>query len=102
MKMQKKKILRELYNGNISPQSKPIPKDSKYRELQNDLGELADSLAQQLNDEDKQALDEIMTTWSNISTVNGEDCFIEGFRFGARMILEIFEKDGEFVDLKEV
>lgn len=100
--MQKKKILRELYNGNIAPQSKPIPKDSKYRELQNDLGKLADSLAGRLNGEDKQVLDEIMTTWSNISTVNGEDCFIEGFRLGARMILEIFEKDDELLDLKEV
>ncbi|NCD08537.1 MAG: hypothetical protein EOL98_03760 [Negativicutes bacterium] len=95
-------MLSELYNGNIVPQSRPIPKDSKYRELQNDLGELADSLAQRLNDEDKQVLDEIMITWSNISTVNGEDCFIEGFRLGARMILEIFEKDDELLDLKEV
>lgn len=98
----KKKILRELYNGNIAPQSKPIPKDSKYRELQNNLGELADSLAGRLNDEDKQVLEEIMTTWSNISTVNGEDSFTEGFRLGARMILEIFEKDDELLDLQEV
>ena len=36
-----------------------------------------------------------MSTWSNISEVNGEECFTYGFRMGARMILEIFEKDDE-------
>ncbi len=82
MKMQKKKILSELYNGNIVPQSRPIPKDSKYREIQMKLSDLEDAINQKL--------------------ANGEECFTTGFRLGARMVLEIFEKDDELLDLKEV
>ncbi|MEG1630959.1 MAG: hypothetical protein RR423_01735 [Hydrogenoanaerobacterium sp.] len=93
--MQKEKILSDLYNGKIAPQSRPIPKDSKYRELQSQLSDFADSLDQKLSDTDKKILDEIMSTWSNISEVNGEECFTYGFRLGAKMILEIFEKDDE-------
>ena len=93
--MQKEKILSDLYNGKIAPQSRPIPQDSKYRALQIKLSDLADSLDQKLSETDKKILDEIMSTWSNISEVNGEECFTYGFRMGARMILEIFEKDDE-------
>ncbi len=95
----KKKMIRELYNGNIVPQSRPMHKDSKYQELQNKLADLADSLNQKLTDDDIKLLEEIMTTWSYISAVNGEECFAEGFRLGAKMILEIFERDDERLDL---
>lgn len=44
----KKKILSELYNGNIVPQSRPIPKDSKYREIQMKLSDLEDAINQKL------------------------------------------------------
>ncbi len=100
--MQKKKILRELYNGNIAPQSKPIPKDSKYREIQTKVSDLEDAINQKLTAEDKKLFDELLSACSDLSTANGEDCFIEGFRLGARMILEILEKDDELLDLKEV
>jgi hypothetical protein len=102
MKMQKKKILSELYNGNIVPQSRPIPKDSKYREIQMKLSDLEDAINQKLTTEDKKLFDELLSACSDLSTANGEECFTTGFRLGARMVLEIFEKDDELLDLKEV
>ncbi len=98
----KKKILSELYNGNIVPQSRPIPKDSKYRKVQMKLSDLEDALNQKLTVEDKNLLDELLSACSDLSTVNGEECFTIGFRLGARMILEIFENDDELLELKEV
>ena len=67
--MQKEKILSDLYNGKIAPQSRPIPQDSKYRALQIKLSDLADSLDQKLSDTDKKTLDEIMSTWRDRKSV---------------------------------
>ncbi|WP_313527800.1 DUF6809 family protein [Anaerotignum sp.] len=96
----KKKVLSELYNGNITPQSRPIENGSKYQELQIKMAELADTLEKKLSDEEKKLLDEIISTWGSISEANGEECFTLGFRLGAKMILEIFETDDELLDLK--
>ena len=93
--MQKEKILSDLYYGKIAPQLRPMVEGSKQQALQNKLADLADTLDNQLSVDDKVILDEIMSTWSNISTVNGEECFADGFRLGAKVILEIFEKDDE-------
>ena len=98
----KKKLLKELYYGNISPQARPIEPNSDYRKLQEQLSDLADSFHKKLNVEDKKILDDIMTTWSNMSDTNGAESFSIGFKMGVKLILEIFEKDDELLDQIEV
>lgn len=98
----KKKLIHELYYGNISPQTRPVEPNSDYQRLQVQLSDLADSLDKKLNAEDKTALDDIMTTWSNMSDANGAESFSLGFKMGVKMILEIFEKDDELLDLEKV
>lgn len=93
--MQKEKILSELYHGNIRPAEKEIVPDSDYRQKQLKLMDLAEALEQRLNDEEKKMLDEIMTAWGNLNYLSSEEYFIDGFRLGARIALEIFENDDE-------
>ena len=95
--MQKEKILSELYHGNIRPAEKEIVQGSDYRTAQLKLFNLIEELDKRLNDEEKKLLDEIMTAWGNLSAMNSEEYFVDGFRTGAKIILELFEKeDGQF------
>lgn len=95
--MQKEKILSELYHGNIRPAEKEIVPNSKYKKAQLALFDLVEELDKRLNEEEKKMLDEVITAWGNLSAIGSEEYFTDGFRTGAKIILEIFEKeDGQF------
>ena len=66
---------------------------SDYRKAQVKLFDLVEELHEKLNDEEKKMLDEIMMAWGNLNTIESEEYFTDGFRLGAKIILEIFEKD---------
>ena len=93
--MQKEKILSELYHGNIRPAEKEIVPNSEYRKAQLALFDLVEELDKRLNDEEKKMLDDIMSAWGNLNALNSEEYFTDGFRTGAKIILEIFDSDDE-------
>ena len=49
----------------------------------------------QLNEQQQKLLQDLITAQGNLLYISGEERFTDGFRMGAKMILEIFEKDGE-------
>ena len=70
-----KTILQDLYYGNLNPSGKAFLPDSPYGRLVSDLAETEENL--------------------DIQSLSCEESFIDGFRLGARLILEIFsEADG--------
>ena len=70
---------------------------SEYQKSQHKLGDLLEELEKLLNTEEKELLKNIMTAWSNLDCIGNEERFTEGFKLGARIALEIFEKDdGQF------
>ena len=93
--MQKEKILKDLYRGRISPTSAPIQHDSDYHNSLTEVCRLEEKLNQLLDEQGKKLLQDFMTAQSKLGYANAEEQFIRGFRLGARMILEIFEKDDE-------
>ena len=95
--MNDEKMLSELYHGNINPSAKSVVRGSEYQKSQHKLGDLLEELEKLLNTEEKDVLENIMTAWSELDCISSEERFIEGFKLGARISLEIFEKDdGQF------
>ena len=56
MKMQKGKILRELYHGNLNPVAKSVVQDSDYQKAMQKISTLEEKLMEQLNDEQRKIL----------------------------------------------
>ena len=93
--MQKEKILSELYHGNLNAFAKSVVQGSDYQKAMQKISALEEKLMEQLNDEQRKLLQEYISEQMKLYTISGEERFTDGFRMGAKMILEIFEKDGE-------
>lgn len=93
--MQKEKMLRELYHGNLNPVAKSVVQGSGYQKAMQKISDLEEKLMEQLDDEQRKLLQEYISEQMKLNTISGEERFTDGFRMGAKMILEIFEKDGE-------
>ena len=93
--MQKEKILSELYHGNINPVAKSVVQGSDYQKAMCRISSLEEKLMAQLDEEQQKLLQDFISAQGELNYISGEERFTDGFRMGARMILEIFEKDGE-------
>ena len=77
-----RKILEDLYFGNIVPCEKRIAAD-----------------AERLNEEERQTLDTLIGTHHEINSITAKEYFILGFRLGVRLMVECMdEDDGELID----
>lgn len=93
--MKNEKILSDLYHGNINPVAKSVVQGSAYQKAMHQLNDLEEKLMAQLDEEQQKLLQDFMSVQGELNYISGEERFTDGFRMGARMILEIFEKDGE-------
>lgn len=93
--MQKEKILSELYHGNLNPVAKSVVQGSKYQKYQHEVADLEEELLGIFDEQCKEKFQAYITAQDNLNHISGEERFTDGFRMGAKIILEIFEKDGE-------
>lgn len=93
--MQKEKILKALYRGNLNPAEKNVVPGSEFHKLQHQLAELEKEIEEMLGEQEKERFHAYLAVQNNLLYSIGEERFIDGFRMGAKFILEIFEKDGE-------
>ena len=94
-----RKILEDLYFGNIVPYEKRITADSELRQLVKRAADCETRLAEQVNDAEKQILDTLISTQHEIDSTMAREYFILGFRLGVRLMTECMdEDDGELID----
>lgn len=94
-----RKILEDLYFGNIVPYEKRITADSELRHLVKCAADCETRLVEQLNDAEKQTLDNLINTQHEIDSTMAREYFILGFRLGVRLMTECMdEDDGELTD----
>ena len=87
------KILTQLYNNEIQLLESSYPTDPVYLELRNQLNEKNDLLAGMLNGQGRELLEEIIHLRIQMDSCLDADKFGNGFKLGARIMLEIFEED---------
>jgi len=85
------KVLRQLYDGEIRPLEGSNPTDPDYLELRNQFGEKNDLLAGMLNDQGRKLLEEMIDLRIEMDSSTDVDTFSNGFKLGARIMLEILE-----------
>lgn len=93
--MQKSKILSDLYNGKLNPIAQEIVHGSDYQKAMEKVSELEEKLKAVLDQGQTALFEEFISAHLQLSNIGSEERFTYGFRLGARIILEIFEKYDE-------
>ena len=81
-----------MFYGNICPCDKEIINGSELEKLQYKLADLSDELVEELTVKQIELFEDIMSCWGDINTLTGEEYFTDGFKIGAKIIMEINEK----------
>lgn len=82
--------LKELYYGNVCPVEKNIEKGSEYYEFSKKTAVTEEKLLKSLNDEEKKLYEVVLECRSKQECILEEEIFVDGFRLGAQIMLEIF------------
>lgn len=89
-----KSILEELYRGNLNPEERMIPTDPEYRQLNRKLSDLMVEAKQRFSEDDFKTLEEILDLNGETSSMVVSEAFVQGFRMGALVMVEVFCGDG--------
>ena len=90
-------VLNRLWRGDLSPSQNPIRKGSEYETVLSRLCEMEDRISKGLTEQGKKDFTAFTMTQSELSSIESEAVFIEGFRMGAQMMLDaIGDYRGDF------
>ncbi len=94
-----RKILEDLYFGNIAPYNKQMAANSELRRLVKREADCESQLAERLNEEERQLLNVLTNAQQEIDRITVMENFILGFRLGVRLMAECMdEDDGDLLD----
>ena len=81
--------LSDLYHARVGPSHTISPENIRYQSLMEQCGELRELLKKQLTDEDLKILEDLYELQSQIVSIELEINYIEGFRDGAGIMLDV-------------
>ena len=82
-------ILEDLQYGNLLPQEKCAKFDDEMKELIGLLNRNEEKLTATLSDEQKETFEKYKDCNREISEICERNAFLNGFRLGARIIIEV-------------
>lgn len=92
-----KNIIEELYYGNLHPEEHIVPTDPEYRPLNRKVSKLIEEAKEKLSENDFATLEQILDLTSDSSSMVTSASFVEGFRMGALVMVEVFCGEGKLV-----
>ena len=95
-----RRMLEELYFGNINPNEKKFIRGTRFDRAMQTVGDNENKLTELLDGKEKKLFLDLVNAQSEINGATAVECFIEGFRLGARIAIEVMDKeDGCLVDI---
>jgi len=96
------RMLEELYYGNINPNEKQFIRNIGYDKAMRTISESESKLTELLTGKEKDLFLKMLNAYSEVDGTGNVEHFIEGFRLGARIAIEIMnEDDGCLVDITD-
>ena len=89
-------ILEEFWRGNICPGETKMRPRSEYTLCYKRIEKCEEALNAELSQEGKKALEEYMDAVASLHDLAECDRFMEGFRMGAKFMLDIFQPEIHF------
>ncbi len=90
-------ILEELYEGNICVDELIVSKHPEYRPLNKRISETLAMWRNKLSQEDYNQLEKLMDLRSEASSIEASEAFMNGFKLGAVIIMEVLNGKEELV-----
>ena len=87
------KIIEDLYFGRISPYEMSISAAPEYQKLKAFADRNEDLLRESLSDEQKELLDKLIESVTDISSISERDMFINGFRLGIKLMIDVMQDE---------
>ena len=87
------KIIEDLYFGRISPYEMNISATPEYQKLKTLADRNENLLRESLFDEQKELLDKLIESVTDISSISERDMFINGFRLGMKLMIDIMKDE---------
>ena len=84
-------VLKDLWNGNVSPSERAVRQGSKYHELSKLLLTYAEGFEKELTPDGRKAFLSYEETQSQLQEISDFDAFCKGVRFGVRFMLDVIE-----------
>ena len=84
-------VISELWYGNIEPQGRSIPRNKEYKQLLNKICEYEEQFRGIFSPEQQKAFEDYESATISVTAISEEASFVEGFRLGAKMILEVLQ-----------
>ena len=82
----------ELYYGNLIPQEKCAKLDDQVKVLQKLLNRNEEKLTATLSEDQKETFEKYKDCNREISEISEREIFLNGFRLGARIIIDVVNK----------
>ena len=86
-------IIEDFYYGNIEPQEVNSELTPKLKKKLSNLAEKEKQLIARLTGEDRELFQNYVSAYIEFSTMSNVDCFISGFRLGAKFTYDTFVKN---------
>ena len=87
------KIIEDLYFGRISPYEMSISATPEYQKLKVLADRNEDLLRESLSDEQREMLEKLIETVTDISSISERDMFIAGFRLGMKLMIDVMKDE---------
>ena len=81
--------LDKLWKIGFMPRERYIKKDGEYQKIRTEAAAEEDGFWKELSAEGKEAYDRYIYKQSDLNTISECDAFVQGFRLGARIILDV-------------
>ena len=85
--------IEDLYYGRISPYEMSISTVPEYQKLKALADRNEDSLRESHSDEQKELLDKLIESVTDISSISERDMFINGFRLGMKLMMDVMKDE---------
>ena len=85
--------IQDLYYGRISPYEMSISTAPEYHKLKALADKNEDLLRETLSDEQKELLDKLIESVTDISSISERDMFIAGFRLGMKLMIDVMKDE---------
>ena len=87
------KIIEDLYYGRISPYEMSISATPEYQKLKALADRNEDLLRESLSDEQKELLEKLIESVTDIFSISERDMFIAGFRLGMKLMIDVMKDE---------
>lgn len=89
------KILEELYHGNIRPSEQCVKRNSEYDQMRIEWLRLYEIFTKNYSECEMKSFNELIDLQSNMSEIVAAENYTQGFRHGAKMILDVLFGESE-------